>query len=90
MTKQKWQIHATGSTDGLLKALQEKSDNLPVDLKVEFDKAKPYLVGLINKNVNQQGTAFELDASESFYSQDGEIKYSLFQANLKTHGVLAL
>lgn len=47
-----WSIALIGKPENVVKALHQESEKLSGQSKIEFDDAKPHLIGLVEQNFN--------------------------------------
>lgn len=73
-----WSVSATGTPNEITKRLEEYGAALSDQSKVEFDAAKPHLLGLVHQNFDNAGREEEkqpklaLTAYGSGYCSTGE------------------
>ena len=61
-----WSISILGKPEKVVEAIEEHSSTLNGQCKLEFDDAKPHLVGLVRQNFGQhEGLLIDLVASGS-------------------------
>lgn len=73
-----WSVTFIGTPDKVSAALDEHSQKIGDQSKIEFDEALPHLKGLVEQNFNKQFDSttpvIKLSASGSGYSVNGEQK----------------
>jgi hypothetical protein len=72
-----WSVSFIGKPEAVVGALEKESDKLTGQCKVEFDAAKPLLVGLVKENFAAEGSGYtqgmiRLEASGSGACRDGK------------------
>lgn len=69
-----WSINFIGKPENVAKALEDQSEKLDGQSKVEYDSVLPHLVGIVKENFAPIQTMLKLVASGHGYASDGEQK----------------
>ena len=67
-----WSISFIGTPEKVANALQEQSEKLSGQSKVEYDSALPSLVGLVKENFGNQNQLLKVNASGHGTATNGE------------------
>lgn len=84
-----WSLRLIGKPDAVAAALEKYSEGLTGQSKVEYDDAKPHLVGLVHQHFAEPGTSYvlpilDLEASGSGSAKDGKQMQRTCCVSLKT------
>lgn len=72
-----WSFQCIGKPEALVKALEENSEKLADQSKIEYDEALPHLTALVKQNFAKEGSGYaeqiiDFEASGSGSSRGGE------------------
>ena len=86
-----WSFNVAGTPEGIIKAMDGESLRLTGESRIEFDAAKPHLIGLLRLNVAAPTPAIRLTASGHAYKQsDGTVSYSNCSVRIEGIGTICL
>jgi hypothetical protein len=69
-----WHVSFIGTPERVVKALEDNSQRLDGQSKLEYDSASPHLVGIVRENFGEEGVLLKVTASGSGYSVNGDQK----------------
>jgi hypothetical protein len=79
-----WSVTFIGHPENIVKALQQKSEELDGYSKAEYDLALPHLIGLVKQNFNKIiEPVIKITASGHGYGTDFEPQYNTCQVSIE-------
>lgn len=84
-----WSIAIIGKAENVVKALDEQSEKLSGQSKIEYDDVLPHMKAIVSQNFGNENVCISVSASGHGYAVDGEQKNRTASVRIENiYGVL--